>query len=347
MRKVLRFVIFACFLSPVSGILMVLRVCCGAYAQMRVALRFFRGGGCFSPTDPAFNVRCGMRAENYAGVYLLSCDLHCHTKLSDGSVGIEELISLAKRRGLHTIAITDHDTFAGAVRGVNIGKRAGVNVIPGAELSAVDAATGRKVHILCYCCASPARLEGLCRRTLESRKKAATDMLRRVMRYYPISPELVVRCATGSAAVYKQHIMHALMDAGFTDSIFGEVFEHLFHSENGVAVSKVEYPEVRDVITQIHEAGGIAVLAHPYTYDSIALMEQLTAESLLDGIEVQHPSHSAQQAETLAAFATAHGLLMTGGSDFHGMYGKGARAVGSTVIDDDAAAALMKFKRMG
>lgn len=275
----------------------------------------------------------------------LSCDLHCHTKLSDGSVGIEELISLAKRRGLHTIAITDHDTFAGAVRGVNIGKRAGVNVIPGAELSAVDSATGRKVHILCYNCASAARLEGLCRRTLESRKKAATEMLRRVMRYYPISPELVVRCATGSAAVYKQHIMHALMDAGFADSIFGEVFERLFNRENGVAVAAVEYPDVRDVIAQVHEAGGIAVLAHPYVYDSTDLMQQLVKEELLDGIEVHHPSHDEARRTALTDFAKEHHLLMTGGSDFHGMYGKGARSVGSTVIDDDAAAALMKFKR--
>lgn len=275
----------------------------------------------------------------------MSCDLHCHTKLSDGSVGIEELISLAKRRGLHTIAITDHDTFAGAVRGVNIGKRAGVNVIPGAELSAVDSATGRKVHILCYNCASAVRLEGLCRRTLESRKKAATEMLRRVMRYYPISPELVVRCATGSAAVYKQHIMHALMDAGFADSIFGEVFEHLFNKENGVAVAAVEYPDVRDVLAQVHEAGGIAVLAHPYAYDSTELMQQLVKEELLDGIEVHHPSHDEARRTALTEFATVHHLLMTGGSDFHGMYGKGARAVGSTAIDDDAAAALMKFKR--
>lgn len=275
----------------------------------------------------------------------MSCDLHCHTKLSDGSVGIEELISLAKRRGLHTIAITDHDTFAGAVRGVNIGKRAGLNVIPGAELSAVDPATGRRVHILCYNCASAARLEGLCRRTLESRKKAAAEMLRRVMRYYPISPELVVRCATGSAAVYKQHIMHALMDAGFADSIFGEVFEHLFNKENGVAVAAVEYPDVRDVLAQVHEAGGIAVLAHPYAYDSTELMQQLVKEELLDGIEVHHPSHDEARCTALTEFAAAHHLLMTGGSDFHGMYGKGARAVGSTAVDDDAAAALMKFKR--
>lgn len=276
----------------------------------------------------------------------MSCDLHCHTKLSDGSVGIEELISLAKRRGLKAIAITDHDTFAGAVRGVNIGRRLGMTVIPGAELSTRDAKTGRKVHILCYNCTSTARLEGLCHRTLENRKKAATDMLRLVMRYYPIAPELVVRCATGSAAIYKQHIMHALVDAGFTDSFFGDVFRHLFDAEKGVAAVKMEYPETREVIDLIHSAGGVAVLAHPYLYDSTALMKELVAEDRLDGVEAEHPSQSPEQRAELHAFAETYHLLTTGGSDFHGMYSKGARAVGSTTVDDAALEALLQYKRM-
>ncbi len=276
----------------------------------------------------------------------MSCDLHCHTKLSDGSVGIEELISLAKRRGLKAIAITDHDTFAGAVRGVNIGKRMGLTVIPGAELSTVDAATGKKVHILCYNCEVAARLEGICHRTLENRKKAATEMLKKVMRYYPLPPEMVVRCATGSAAVYKQHIMHALVEAGFADTIYGDVYHRLFNRENGVARVAVEYPDVREVLDLIHSAGGIAVLAHPHLYDSIDLMKQLVAENRLDGIEAVHYSHTAEQQEALRAFAAEHGLLVTGGTDFHGMYGCPARAVGSISIEDEAVEKLMNFKRI-
>lgn len=275
----------------------------------------------------------------------MSCDLHCHTKLSDGSVGIEELISLAKRRGLSAIAITDHDTFAGAVRGVNIGKRLGMTVIPGAELSARDGETGRKVHILCYNCESVARLEGLCHRMLEGRKKTATEMLRKVMRYYPLAPEMVVRCATGSTAVYKQHIMHALMEAGYADSIFGDVFERLFGNEKGVARVENEYPDVREVIDLIHSAGGIAVLAHPFAYDSIELMKKLVAEDRLDGVEVAHHSHTSAEEEELRNFAETYHLLMTGGSDFHGMYGKGVRAVGSTAIEDEAVAALNAYKK--
>lgn len=275
----------------------------------------------------------------------MSCDLHCHTKLSDGSVGIEELISLAKRRGLKAIAITDHDTFAGAIRGVNIGKRLGITVIPGAELSTVDSATGKKVHILCYNCEVAARLEGICHRTLESRKKAATEMLRKVMRYYPLPPEMVVRAATGSAAVYKQHIMHALWEAGYADGIYGKVFHRLFNRENGMARAEVEYPDVREVLDLIHSAGGIAVLAHPYQYDSIDLMYELVKEGRLDGVEAIHPSQTEEQQLFLRDFAAENGLLVTGGSDFHGMYSDAPRAVGSMSVEDALADRLLSYKK--
>lgn len=74
----------------------------------------------------------------------MAADLHCHTKLSDGSVGIEDLIVIAQKSGIETIAITDHDCLAGTVRGQVIGKRYGVNVIPGVELSAFDNEAGKK-----------------------------------------------------------------------------------------------------------------------------------------------------------------------------------------------------------
>ena len=96
----------------------------------------------------------------------MSGDLHCHTRLSDGSMGIEEIIALAKARGVETIAITDHDCLAGTVRAKIIGERNGVRVITGVELSAIDGETGNFVHILCYLPDSPDRLEGLCHKIL-------------------------------------------------------------------------------------------------------------------------------------------------------------------------------------
>lgn len=275
----------------------------------------------------------------------MACDLHCHSKISDGSLGIEEIIGIARRRGLSALSITDHDAVVGATRAVIVGKRLGIQVIHGVELSAMDPNTGRKVHILAYLCDTPDRLEELCRRTNASRKAAATNMLKKVLRYYPILPESVARCASGSTNVYKQHIMHALIDAGYADSFFGETYQKLFSPVNGCAYVPVEYPTVDEVIDLIHSAGGLAVLAHPYTYDSTDLMQVLVADNRLDGIEVWHPRNNEAQTASLLDFANKHNLLTTGGSDFHGMYTSTPRPLGSFTAPDETIQLMQERKK--
>ena len=147
----------------------------------------------------------------------MSADLHCHTKMSDGSVTIEELVILAKNKGITTISVTDHDTFAGSTRAKVFAKRHGVTVIPGIEISAFDYDRNQKVHILCYHCSYPDRLEGLCKKISDSRKKAASIMVQKVMHLYPVGAEILLRHSHGSTNIFKQHIMHGLMDAGYTN----------------------------------------------------------------------------------------------------------------------------------
>ena len=272
------------------------------------------------------------------------CDLHCHSKISDGSMGIEELLAMAKRRGLSVISVTDHDAVAGATRACIIGKRLGLEVIHGVEMSAYDYERKHKVHILGYMCDSPDRLEGMCLRTNNSRRTAAKEMVAKVLRYYPIVPETIARHASGSTNVFKQHIMHALMEAGYTDSLYGDVFRKLFSSHGGCAYVPVEYPDVREVIDLIHSAGGLVVLAHPYVYDSVDLMKDLTAEGLLDGIEVWHPSNDEERISTLKEFAQAHNLLMTGGTDFHGFYTDPARPIGSCGAPENTVLLMKEYK---
>ena len=274
----------------------------------------------------------------------MSCDLHCHSKISDGSMGIDEIIAMAKRRGLSAIAITDHDAVAGATRAVVIGKRAGIEVVHGVEFSAYDPDRQQKVHILGYMCSSPDRLEGLCRRINNSRREAATEMVRKVLRYYPIVPDSIVRCASGSTNIFKQHIMHALMDAGYADGFYGETYKKLFHPQTGCAYMPIEYPAVREVIDLIHSAGGLAVLAHPYTYHSEDLMEELVHDDLLDGIEVWHHSNNEEKTAQLEAFATQHHLLMTGGSDFHGMYSRSPRPLATCSAPDGTVGLMQAYK---
>lgn len=274
----------------------------------------------------------------------MAADLHCHTKMSDGSVAIDEVVLLAKECGILTIAITDHDTFAGSTRAKIFGERHGVEVISGVELSTLDPATGRKAHILCYLSDCTDRLEGLCKRTGDSRRQAAGTMVRKVMRIYPISAEMVMRRAHGSSNIFKQHIMHALIDAGYAEDFFGATYQKLFNPKTGLAYCSVSYPDVHEVITQIHEAGGVAVLAHPGEYDSYDLLEQLAADHEIEGVEVWHPRNKPGDEERFIATAQKYGLVMTGGTDFHGMYTTVRMPIGTCVTPDDQVAALKKCK---
>jgi len=274
----------------------------------------------------------------------LPADLHCHTRLSDGSLGIEDLIILANKMGVDTIAITDHDCLAGTVRGKIIGERHGVTVVPGVELSAFDIKRERKVHLLCYLSENPDRLEGLCRRNSLARRKAGQFMVLKAAQKYPITPEFVIKCAAGSTNIYKQHILHALMESGFTTEIFGNMYDELFSSKNPENISvPPKFPDVFEVLEAIHESGGIAVLAHPSFYDSFDLIDELI-EAGLDGVEVWHPQNSAEDTEKLIEIAKKNNLLMTGGSDFHGMYGSKINKLGSFSTPDDNLSELMNYK---
>ena len=250
----------------------------------------------------------------------MSADLHCHTKMSDGSVTIEELVILAKNKGITTISVTDHDTFAGSTRAKVFAKRHGVTVIPGIEISAFDYDRNQKVHVLCYHCSYPDRLEGLCKKIGDSRKKAASIMVQKVMHLYPVGAEILLRHSHGSTNIFKQHIMHGLMDAGYTNELYGAVYHKLFTPR-------------------------IGVIAHPGQLKDISLLEQLADRKEIDGIEVWHPSNEESLIAQLMILAQTHHLLMTGGTDFHGMYSKVPRTIGSYITPQEQVRALEKWKQ--
>lgn len=269
----------------------------------------------------------------------MAADLHCHTRASDGSDTAGEVVLMAKLRGLSAVAVTDHDTFAGVEEAVRFGTRYGIRVIPGAEFSSTDAATGRKAHVLCYACKNPQSLDALCSATCEARRKAGEAMLEKVTALYPIPAEMVLDRARGSASLYKQHIMRALIDAGYAHEMFGTVFHELF-SKGGKAYVRVEYPEVHDVIEQIHRAGGLAVLAHPGEYDSYDLLDSLAPSHLIDGVEVWHPRNKEGDEQRFALIARENGLILTGGTDFHGMHSKVPLPIGTCTAPDSE---VMRF----
>ena len=111
------------------------------------------------------------------------------------------------------------------------------------------------------------------------------------------------------------------MDAGYTNEIFGDLFHALFSRESETNVlAPTKYPSIEEVLEEVHGAGGIAVLAHPAFYDNFDEIEKYI-DLGLDGIEVWHPSATEDDVHRLTEICKAHDLLMTGGSDFHGIYG--------------------------
>ncbi len=274
----------------------------------------------------------------------MSADLHCHTRLSNGSLGIEDLIILAKKRGVTTIAITDHDCLAGTVRGKVIGERHGVTVIPGVELSGTDKINGQEIHMLCYKPDFPDRLEGLCRRSSLIRKKASHFMMLKTAQKYPITPEFVVKCASGSTNVFKVHIMQALIENGFADRIYGDLYKELFSTEaNGSINHTPEYEDIFSILEAIHEAGGIAVLANPQKCKNPELLDQLV-EAGLDGIEIYTPDMSEEDKTNFAKYAKKHKILTTGGSNFKGLYNKKVLSVGDCDLPDSCVQELNSYK---
>ncbi len=270
-------------------------------------------------------------------------DLHCHTKLSDGSLGIEDIIVQAKRTGIDFLSITDHDTLSSTSRATVLGERYGVHIIPGVELSAWDKTRNSKVHILCYSPQKPDRLEGLCLKSCAIRKSCANEMIDNVMKLYPITAESVLKHSTGSKSIFKQHIMRALIDYGYATDFYGSLNDELFNHENGTCLVEREYPDVNFVLDLIHSAKGVAIMAHPMQYDNLELLEELAEKGKLDGVEVYHYTASEEDMKKMLEIAEKYNLIITGGSDFHGLYNAEPSYIGMNTTDKENLDKIFKL----
>lgn len=273
----------------------------------------------------------------------MKADLHIHTRLSNGSMGLDEVLNLAKANGVNTISITDHDCISGTARAKVLGEQAGLNVIIGSELTSIDDETGKIVNILCYAPDVADRLEGLCQANRAERKRAFIFIQKEVCKNYPVSKQVIERCYQGSTCVYKQHIMHALIESGVADGLYGNVHDDVFTEggKNFISV-KPRYAKTSDVINLIHSSGGIAILAHPVLYKDDTILDRAKALGI-DGIEVWHPSADEKQTEELFSYANKT-MLMTGGSDFRGLYNKTVNTIGAYGPNDTSLNEFLRYK---
>ena len=261
-------------------------------------------------------------------------DLHIHSTVSDGSETIEQIIAEAKQQRLDAIAITEHDTLSHMAM---ISADADIKVIAGVEISAVHRATKTRTHVLGYNIRKPDIITALTQPTLDARNKNSekqADILRRAG--YEIEINELSR-ADGKY-LYKQHIMDWLVSTGQVPDMFGNFYKQTFKN-GGVCNFDIEYIDVCDAIRAVKESGGLAVLAHPGQQQNFRLIPEM-AKCGLDGLEINHHTHTKRDKEIVMEYAIMYDLFLTGGSDFHGTYEPQPFGIGDFLSEESGVQAI-------
>ncbi len=255
-----------------------------------------------------------------------SIDLHAHTTASDGARTPLETVTAAAAAGLSALAITDHDTVAGVDAAIAAGRELGVRIIPGIELSLFDG--DREVHMLGLHLARLPLIEDALielRDARVSRAEAIVGLLNSLG--VPVTVEMVMTQA-GDGAVGRPHVARALIAGGWVRDQ-REAFDKYLGAGRPANVEKRRLG-IADGIELVHKAGGIAVVAHPGPDGRREFVEPMIAQGL-DGLEVRHPGHSAEDIRRIATLTMHFGLVPSGGSDWHGA-AAGPRVLGSQLV---------------
>lgn len=241
-----------------------------------------------------------------------------HSTASDGQFAPEQVAQFARDGRLDLIALADHDTTAGVAAATAAGAELSVEVIPAVEMSSTH--EERDLHILGYFVdpAAPVLLEHADRaRTFrESRMVRIIERLARQDVHVTIEAVRVIAGADERRkSIGRPHLARALLDAGYVATV-QEAFDR-FISDDHEAFVPTALQSPAEAIARIHEAGGVAVWAHPPRESMESLLPGFVRDGL-EGLEVYRPTHSREYQAQLEQAAGRHGLVMTGGSDWHG-----------------------------
>lgn len=271
-------------------------------------------------------------------------DLHTHTTASDGRCSPEALVSRAAAAGVTTLGITDHDTVGACAAAARACEAAGIRLVCGIEVTAV--LDGSDVHVLGYFVdpQSPPLLAFLdeARQRRVDRVRAIVDRLARSG--IPLDADAILQpvLADSGKAAGRPWIARALVDAGHVASA-SEAFDRWLARDRPAFVPRVGASPA-EVIGRLHDAGGIASLAHPGLTQVDARIPEFV-EAGLDAIEVYHSRHDDAATTRYLTMTQTLNVLVTGGSDFHGDPSHGPIEPGAVTLPPDAFERLLQHQR--
>jgi 3',5'-nucleoside bisphosphate phosphatase len=243
-------------------------------------------------------------------------DLHCHSTCSDGSFTPAELIILAQQIGLKGLSITDHDTTSAYETAFPLAEQFGIKLLPGVEFSTHQ--NGVSVHVLGYAFtpSHPAILS-LCERHVQRRKERNEGILKRLAEIgIPLSnDDIMDEGGKQTHTIGRPHIAKALVRKGYVESIQEAFKKYLAEGKPGYVTGT--FFDVKETLQVIHEAQGLAIIAHPHLIEKSEITQSLL-EMPFDGIECYYGNFSLEQNQRWIKIGDRKGWFKTGGSDFHG-----------------------------
>lgn len=257
-------------------------------------------------------------------------DLHLHTHYSDGKYSVKQLLDLIKEKDIKLFSITDHDTIESIYELEEISKTEELNYIPGIEFSTDY--DGREIHILGY----NIDYESVAFRShIENFRKNRIDRILKIiekLNYLGLKfqPEEFFKYYGETKSIGRPHIAEYIHKLGYVKS-YHEAF-HKYIGDFRVAFFKKHSPDTLSVLNLIKEIGGVSFLAHPGKNFLWSKIDSLVNAGL-DGIEVYNPVHKSDKARKFERFAEENNLMITGGSDFHGLSENEVNNVGKIFID--------------
>lgn len=260
-----------------------------------------------------------MKTDPKAGMYMKIVDLHVHSNKSDGTCSPSELVDLAIQKGLSAFALTDHDTTAGLDEAIEYAKGRDIEVVPGIEFSTEY--QGRDIHVLGLAIDYKApvfadRLQAFVDSRIGRNRKMCRNLTEAGI---DISYEKLMAAYPG-AVITRAHYARYLLDHGYVKSL-PEAFERYVGDHCPYFVPREKVTPVQ-AVQLIRQAKGIPVLAHPTLYhmgkDALQKLVSSLTEAGLVGLEAVYSTYSAGEEREMRQLALRNGLLISGGSDFHG-----------------------------
>jgi len=248
-------------------------------------------------------------------------DLHSHSTFSDGSLTPEQLVREAERAQLSALALTDHDSISGLERFMAACSKSIVRGVPGVEISVDCNPSDATMHILGYFIdPANAQLNEHINRLRDGRQHRNEEILKRLNAMGLMLNMNEISAFAGENNVGRLHFAQALMARGYVRNTHEAFDKYLARGKSGYA-NRLRFKPIGGV-EMIRQAGGIAVLAHPFTLNlgKLALADCVgkLAQAGLQGIEIYYPQHSPKMVRQYLDLAKQFHLIATGGTDFHG-----------------------------